>query len=258
MEQYQWQDLEYLLQRLRDPESGCPWDLKQDLHSLTRYTIEEVYEVVDAIENNDYDALRNELGDLLFQVVFYCRLASERKLFDLNDVVQDLVSKYVRRHPHIFGEGSLYKSSQNTLQSSRQVADQWDVIKSSEPKKGEQECVKVGMPPIERSQKLQRYANQSGFKWQSTRQMTAKITEELQELQSAMAQQDSENIVEELGDLIFSCINVATELKIDAEHCLRKANNKFHSRLQYVLQHQKSADIAHLEQLWQQAKDCKK
>lgn len=213
-----------IMRKLRDPQTGCPWDIEQDFASIAPYTIEEAYEVDDAIQRNDMAALREELGDLLLQVVYHSQIAAERDLFTFDDVTSAIADKMVRRHPHVFGAAP-----------SRDVPAQrvaWEEQKKNERDTGGTAGgalagVAVALPALMRAQKLQRRAGRTGFDWPDARGASNKISEELAEVTAATTGQDRH---EEIGDLLFSVVNLARHLDIDAEHALRDANAKFERR----------------------------
>ncbi len=235
---YTLDDLLFLMERLRDPTHGCPWDLKQSYETIAPSTLEEAYEVVDAIERGDYPHLREELGDLLFQTIFYSQLAKEQNLFDFADIIDTLTAKLIRRHPHVFPDGHLYSTANDETFSPIDVNQNWEAIKSSERQqkgmKGLLADIPLALPSLTRAAKLQKRAAQVGFDWPDVSQVMEKVEEELGELQHAMVQQTSEDIEAELGDLLFTCVNLARHLKIDPETALRKANTKFTSRFEQI------------------------
>jgi ATP diphosphatase len=191
---------------LRDPDSGCPWDLKQDFSTIAPYTIEEAYEVADAIERADFVGLRDELGDLLLQVVFHARMAEEAGHFDFNDVAATITDKMLRRHPHVAEE-------RETRQDSSVMAG-----------------VAKALPALKRAQKLGERANSVGFDWPDRSGVRAKISEELDELSAAVGTRSADSIEEEFGDLLFAIVNLARHLEIDPEKALTRANYKFENR----------------------------
>lgn len=235
---YTLDDLLFLMERLRDPTHGCPWDLKQSYETIAPSTLEEAYEVVDAIERGDYPHLREELGDLLFQTIFYSQLAKEQNLFSFADIIDTLTAKLIRRHPHVFPDGHLYSTANDETSSTTDVNQNWEAIKSSERQqkgmKGLLADIPLALPSLTRAAKLQKRAAQVGFDWPDVSQVMEKVEEELGELQHAMVQQTSEDIEAELGDLLFTCVNLARHLKIDPETALRKANAKFTSRFEQI------------------------
>ena len=233
-----------IMERLRNPESGCPWDIVQDFNSIAPYTIEEAYEVADACERDDMHALKDELGDLLLQVVFHARMAEERGAFDLSDVIATICDKMVRRHPHVFGtQGS--------------VAD-WEGIKASErAEKHEDKSAVAGvalaLPALLRAEKLQKRAARTGFDWPDATR--AKVEEEISELECAGTQDEKED---ELGDLLFSVVNWGRKLGLDPEAALRRANAKFERRFRTAEQIGgegfSTMTLDEKELLWQAAK----
>jgi MazG family protein len=250
-----------VMQRLRDPQSGCPWDLAQTFASIVPHTIEEAYEVADTIAHQDWQGLRNELGDLLFQVVFYAQLASEEDHFDFADVVASLTEKMIRRHPHVFGN-TVYKNQ------AEQTAD-WERIKKSErasPSGSVLDGVPLALPATTRALKLQRKAAQVGFDWTSASQVLDKVAEEVLEIKTELTtSNDPTRTEEELGDLLFACVNLARHLAADPESALRAANRKFERRFQrietWLKESRRSPEevsLKELDVLWEQAKDEEK
>ncbi|GGG75403.1 nucleoside triphosphate pyrophosphohydrolase [Salipiger pallidus] len=244
-----------IMRRLRDPETGCPWDVAQDFASIAPYTIEEAYEVADAIEREAWDELRGELGDLLFQSVFHAQMASERGLFGFNDVADTMSDKMVARHPHVFGADSNEKSPE------QQVAD-WETIKAAEradrAEKGVLDGVAMGLPALMRAVKLQKRAARVGFDWPSTDEVIDKIVEEAQELREAESPQHAE---EEFGDLLFVMANLARHMDIDPEAALRAANAKFTRRFGQIEdalategKHPSDSTLEEMDRLWDAAK----
>lgn len=232
---YTWDDLRYLMARLRDPETGCPWDLQQTADSIVPHTLEEVYELVATIESGDIDAMRDELGDVLFQVVFYAQLAQEQAHFDLSDVVHGLVSKLIRRHPHIFSDGNL-RAVQKHEFAAEAVMDQWESIKQTERETKLQmhvlDDVPVSLPALTRAQKLQKRASTVGLDWVALGPVLSSLKQELCEFEAALAHPDKHaDIAHELGDLMFCCVNLARHLKLDAEQVQRAANQRFEARV---------------------------
>jgi nucleoside triphosphate diphosphatase len=268
---YSIDDLLYLMNLLRDPEKGCPWDIKQNYASIAPSTIEEAYEVVDAIEKNDFVHLKEELGDLLFQVIFYSQLGREESRFDFFSVVSDLVDKLVRRHPHVFAEGKLYgvleydnkiMPHNEKIDSPESVKKRWDLIKEQERQqkgiKGTLADVPLGLPALSRAAKLQKRAATVGFDWDNVLGPIAKVREELMEVEAEIAADNKEAIVEELGDLLFAVVNIARYLKVDPEQALRGANQKFEKRFAYMEAHAGQSltetSIDKMNQLWDEAK----
>lgn len=265
---YQLSDLLYLMARLRKPVTGCPWDLKQNYKSITASTIEEAYEVVDAIESEDYVHLKEELGDLLFQVVFYCQLAKEEGRFSFPEVVDVLTRKLIRRHPHVFPAGSLESEISDKHVHSEDVEavkKSWEAIKQDERnEKGSQSLlddVPKALPALSRAQKLQKRASNAGFDWSAALDVLPIIREELEELEQAISEQSNDAIKEELGDVIFSLVNLSRKLKQDPEAALRMANTKFEKRFRYIEEQLRndnlepsSRNLELMEKYWQQAK----
>ena len=266
---YQLSDLLYLMARLRDPENGCPWDLQQDFASIVPHTLEEAYEVADAIEREDFAHLPSELGDLLFQVVYYSQLGQELQLFDFATVVHSITEKLVRRHPHVFADGQLYATTQAVAVNSDQVKERWEEIKQqeraeqagSEQRVGILADIPLNMPALSRALKIQKRASSVGFDWSSLPPVLAKVDEELQEVREALASGDQAAISEELGDLLFATVNVARHLKVNPETALRAANIKFSERLQAVEQQAWQQNVAlsdcteaQLDAMWNVAK----
>ncbi len=255
-------DLVYLMARLRDPETGCPWDLKQDYASIAPSTLEEAFEVVDTIERGDLGHLREELGDLLFQVIFYSQLACEEQRFDFAEVVSGLVAKLVRRHPHVFPGGSLQSQVSDQKQMPADVKQRWEAIKQQErTEKGASgllDDVPVNLPALSRATKLQKRAAGVGFNWSDVQGPIAKVREELAEVEQALFDHDRDALTEELGDLLFSVVNISRFLKIDPEAALRAGNRKFEQRFRYIEAQAKrpleELKIEEMELLWQQAK----
>lgn len=263
---YGYQDLKTLMQRLRDPDDGCPWDLDQNYRSIVPHTLEEVYEVIDTIERGDYNHLREELGDLVFQVVFYAQLASEEERFDLDDVVHDLVAKLLYRHPHVFPDGTLdSRLDPSERPQAEAVNRQWDRLKESEKagtaKAGVLADIPTALPGLLRSRKLQKRAARVGFDWPSTDEVYAKIEEELAELREAEASGDPDAIEDELGDLLFVIANLSRHLKVDPEQALRRTMAKFEYRFGHVQNSVEAAggdwsafSLADLDAFWNEAK----
>ncbi|MDR7125326.1 nucleoside triphosphate pyrophosphohydrolase [Pseudotabrizicola sp. 4114] len=244
-----------IMARLRDPASGCPWDLEQDFASIAPYTIEEAYEVADAIERQDWPELRGELGDLLFQSVFHAQMAEEAGHFDLDDVIRSISDKMIARHPHVFGTESRDKSAD------QQTAD-WEALKAAERGPARVlDGVALGLPALMRAVKLQKRAARVGFDWPSTDQVVAKITEEAAELVEARDTLSQAEVTEEFGDLLFVMANLARHLNVDPEAALRAANAKFTRRFQRIedwLGEQgrtpAESDLAEMDALWDRAK----
>nr|WP_255775575.1 nucleoside triphosphate pyrophosphohydrolase [Microbulbifer sediminum] len=255
----------HLMARLRDSDGGCPWDLKQDFSSIVPSTIEEAYEVAEAIEAADFEHLHEELGDLLFQVIFYAQLGRESGYFDFPRIVDTLVRKLLRRHPHVFPDGDLYGRRLDHPIDEAEVKRNWEAIKAGERgAKGEAGVlagVALGLPATTRAAKLQKRAAGVGFDWPALDGVLEKIEEEVAELRAAVAAGDSEHMREELGDLLFSCVNAARHLKVDPESALRDCNRKFERRFNAVEASLAAggrlpaeASLEELDGLWEQAK----
>ena len=247
-----------IMRRLRDPNSGCPWDIEQDFDTIAPYTIEEAYEVADAIERTAWDELRGELGDLLLQVVFHAQIADDRGLFAFDDVANAISDKMVARHPHVFGDESREKSAE------QQTRD-WEAIKAAEraekAQTGVLDGVAVGLPALLRALKLQKRAARVGFDWPETTQVLDKIAEESAELVEAAETLPHDKVEEEMGDLLFVMANLARHLKVDPEAALRRANAKFTHRFarieDWLVEAGKTpdqSDLAEMDALWNRAK----
>jgi ATP diphosphatase len=264
---YSLTDLRYLMARLRDPETGCPWDIKQSYSTIASHTVEEVYEVVDAIERNNLSDLSEELGDLLFQIVFYCQLAEEQGEFDFDTVINHITSKLVRRHPHVFPEGTLESTRAGSSIDEQQIKKNWEAIKQEERQDkgntGILDDVPMALPAQLRATKLQKRAANYNFDWPNTEGVMDKVKEELAELQQEVDSGDKALQEEELGDLMFACVNLARHLSIDPERALAKTNNKFKRRFESMdaeldLKNNQSLDTDSLEQAWNNAKKAEK
>jgi len=226
-------DLLRVMERLRDPEHGCPWDLRQDFRSIVPSTLEECYELAQAIEHADYPHVAEELGDVLFQVVFYARLGAEQGLFSFGDIVDTLVRKLVRRHPHVFADGDI-EGVVGERTGIEAVKESWESIKRDEraakAQTGILADVPVALPALPRAQKLQKRAGQVGFDWDGADAVLVKLEEEIGELREALALADRAATEGELGDILFTCVNLARHLGLDAEASLRRASAKFEDR----------------------------
>ncbi|MFK4025673.1 nucleoside triphosphate pyrophosphohydrolase [Stutzerimonas balearica] len=266
---YQLADLLHLMARLRDPQHGCPWDLQQDYASIVPHTLEEAYEVADAIERRDFAHLPGELGDLLFQVVYYSQLAREEGRFDFATVVDAIARKLVRRHPHVFPDGDLYGSPELPRLDEAAIKQRWEQIKAEE--RAEQAAapeqlsllddVPHALPALSRAAKLQKRAAGVGFDWPEALPVVDKLHEELNEVLEAMSENDPQAIAEEIGDLLFVVVNLARHLKVDPENALRAANGKFERRFRFIEQalrdagrSPESCDLEELDALWDAAK----
>lgn len=251
-----------IMRRLRDPKTGCPWDVAQDFATIAPYTIEEAYEVADAIARAAWDELKGELGDLLFQSVFHAQMAAEAGHFTFDDVVKTIADKMVTRHPHVFGDESRDKSAD------QQTVD-WERIKAAEraakAQTGVLDGVAVGLPALLRALKLQNRAARVGFDWPSTTEVLDKITEEARELVEARATLSPEEQAEEMGDLLFVMANLARHLKIDPEAALRAANAKFTRRFRHIEaelakagRRPEDSTLEEMDALWNAAKALEK
>ncbi len=250
------QQLLEIMQRLRDPENGCPWDIEQDFSSIAPYTIEEAYEVADAIARGDMADLQDELGDLLFQVVFHAQMANEQGSFDFNDVCDSVCGKMLRRHPHVFADLIVRDAAHQT--------QLWEERKAAERKdKGADSLmddIPVGMAELQRSVKVQKRAAKTGFDWASPGLVLDKFDEELAELRTAMINDDKDATEDELGDLLFVATNLARKLQLDPGACLRRATTKFEQRFRKMeavaggVEVLQGMDLQAMESLWQQLK----
>ena len=265
---YTLEDLLHLMARLRDPQYGCPWDLKQNYASIVPHTIEEAYEVADTIERGDFEHLQGELGDLLFQVVYYSQLAREEGRFEFDGVVDSITRKLIRRHPHVFPTGELYAPVDMPSLSETQVKSRWEEIKAEErAEKSEPEQlsllddVPTALPALSRAAKLQKRAATVGFDWPDALPVLDKVREELDEVLQAMADGDADALEDEVGDLLFATVNLARHLKQDPEHALRRANRKFERRFRFIEQALRDSgrpiedcNLDELDALWGEAK----
>ncbi|MEJ0024069.1 MAG: nucleoside triphosphate pyrophosphohydrolase [Alphaproteobacteria bacterium] len=219
-----------LMARLRDPQNGCPWDREQTFATIAPYTIEEAYEVADAIQRANLPSLKEELGDLLFQVVFHSRMAEEQGAFDYADVAAALVAKMTNRHPHVFGDAEARSAGQQT--------QAWEALKAEERKAkgqgGVLDDVPVALPALLRAEKLTKRAGRIGFDWPSPEPVLEKLAEELAELEEARRAGDAAHIAEEMGDVLFVVANLARKLGVDPEEALRQANHKFERRFRHI------------------------
>lgn len=296
MTQYTLNDLQTLMSRLRDPRIGCPWDIKQTFASIMPHTLEEAYEVADAIEREDWPHLEEELGDLFFQIVFYVQMAQERELFSFDSIVHKLTAKLIRRHPHVFPDGTLHSQRDgNEPLCDEDIAETWQQIKQQEQQQKPPhttphvlDAVACALPELQRAYKLQKAASSVGFDWPDISGAMDKLHEELNELQAELptgannahrhidnsadnnadiqAHTDTleERIHHELGDVLFSVVNIARHLNIKPEHALRDANRRFQTRFEHVEQYAheqggwSQCDLDALESAWQLAKKSSK
>ncbi|BBG30640.1 nucleoside triphosphate pyrophosphohydrolase [Zymobacter palmae] len=266
-QRYTLDDLLTLMRVLRDEQYGCPWDVEQSWDTIVPHTLEEAYEVADAIERRAYDELPKELGDLLFQVVYYARFAEEEGRFDLYDVIHILTAKMVSRHPHVFPDGYLASRREGVPARSLTQADvsrMWEARKRDErDERAEQtrasqlDDIPVGLPALSRSQKLSKRASQVGFDWPDHRGVIEKVHEELAEVEEAIEQGDSAAIKDELGDLLFITASLCRHFDIDAEDALRQGNRKFERRfraMEPALNAEGDRDPERLDRIWADAK----
>lgn len=249
-----------VMAQLRNPDGGCPWDLEQTYRTIAPYTIEEAYEVADAIEQDDMDGLKEELGDLLLQTVFHAQMASEDGLFDFNDVAAGIADKMVRRHPHVFGDASHRNADEQTAA--------WETLKAQERAEKSDgtpasllDNVPTALPASTRAVKLQKRAARVGFDWGAVQPVLDQMTEEIEELAAELANKesiDADRVEDEFGDLMFCVMNLARHLKVDPEAALRRTNAKFERRFRYVEQNlgkpMEDASLDEMESLWQDAK----
>lgn len=259
-----------IMAALRAPQTGCPWDIEQDFKTIAPYTIEEAYEVADAIQRGDLDDLREELGDLLLQVVYHAQMAEEAEEFAFADVVEAITTKMIRRHPHVFGD--------ETARSAGMAKGMWEKIKAEEKAekrqarlargldpedhgKGYLDGVPVNLPALTRALKLQEKAARVGFDWGEAAPILDKIEEEIAELREALSSGDTASIKDEFGDTLFALVNLGRHLKLDSEAALSGTNDKFRQRFHHVEQALKdkghsleAATLEEMEALWQQAK----
>jgi tetrapyrrole methylase family protein/MazG family protein/ATP diphosphatase len=247
-----------LMATLRDPQHGCPWDVKQTFQTIAPYTIEEAYEVADAIERNDLNDLRGELGDLLFQVVFHSQMAREQNAFSFDDVVDAICDKMERRHPHVFGDTKIANAEEQTIA--------WEEHKRREraaSRAGVLDDVPVGLPALTRASKLGKRAAQVGFEWADVSGALDKVQEEVEELRAELATSgiDKDRTQREIGDLLFSLVNVCRYLSIDPENALRLTNAKFERRFRYIEEQlgalgrsPEDSSLEEMDTLWEEAK----
>jgi ATP diphosphatase len=253
-----------IMAQLRHPETGCPWDIEQNFLTIAPYTIEEAYEVADAIQSGDRTALRDELGDLLLQVVFHSQMAREENSFTFEDVARSINEKMIRRHPHVFADAAIATADEQT--------QHWEKLKAEERQaKGESSLlanIPAALPALMRAEKIQKRASRVGFDWPDASGVVAKIHEELKEVEDVLAESTHEeaihreNLAEEIGDLLFAVTNLARFFELDAESALRAANHKFTQRFSYVETHSPiplaQSTLAQMEALWNEAKEQEK
>jgi len=255
-EKYTFNDLVKVMEKLRS-EEGCPWDREQTHKSLIKYLLEEAYEVVDAILKNKDEELKEELGDLLLQVVFHSQIAKERGAFTVDDVIDGITRKLIFRHPHVF-------RGKEGIETPEDVSREWEKLKEKEGKKRESilDGIPESMPALERAYKIQKRAEKVGFDWKDFKGIKEKIVEELDEIEQEIERGNREKIEEEVGDLLFMAVNLARFLKVHPEVALRKANQKFERRFRYMEKRAKEMgkelkemDIDQMEELWKEAKE---
>ena len=264
--------LQEIMAMLRDKVHGCPWDLDQTLVSLIPHTIEEVYEVADAIEKNDIDNIVDELGDLLFQVIFYAQIGNEEKIFNFEDVANAIVRKLLRRHPHVFPTGDAKSFGRGKKISSDEVVTSWESIKLEEKKEKLEESnsesarsvfdnLPGALPALQKSVKLQKLAGKVGFDWSDTSDVFVKLKEEIVELEEAIGKSNKQEIESEFGDVLFTAVNMARHLNVDPELALRGANGRFKNRVVWIEnelgkngEFVSDKNIDDLNQLWNEAK----
>ena len=241
------EELLAVMARLRDPETGCAWDVEQSFASIAAYTIEEAYEVADAIERGNRHDLKDELGDLLLQVVFHARIAQEEGSFEFSDVVCAIVDKMIRRHPHVFGVVG-DSAAQPAYNSTKELKAAWEKQKAEERKArpqdpndsseiiSELDGIAANLPALSRAQKIQKRASRVGFDWKETLPVMDQVVEELQEIKEALPGKDQQAIEDEVGDLLFTAVNLARHCEVNPESALRRANEKFSQRFRLMEQ----------------------
>lgn len=260
-----------IMEKLRDPETGCPWDLKQTYKTIVPHTLEEVYEVIDAIENGGIDELRDELGDLLFQIVFYAQIGKERNEFDFDDVVNSISEKLTRRHPHVFDQKNIDQNGADQKLDDQELSIAWDAIKKQErqgkSKENKQDESKMDniplvLPALTRAKKIQNRAAKVGFDWETVEPVWEKLKEETEEIHEAINDNlGQDKIEDEVGDLLCVCVNLARHLNVDPEKALRRSNTKFERRFRYIesslaLKDRtiEEASLEEMDALWDEAK----
>ena len=251
------EDLLQVMRDLRDPDRGCPWDLRQTSASIAGYTLDETHELLDAIERGDIENLREELGDLLFNIVFHSRIAEEQGHFSFDDVARGIADKMLRRHPHVFGE------LRDREIGEEELTQIWQTAKAKEKAAGRKRGVAddAALPAIYRARQLQKDAARVGFDWPDITPVLDKLEEEIAELRQAYEAGDIKSVTDEVGDVMFVCVNIARHAKVNAEIALRQTNRKFERRFAYVLEQMEAAGIPmeqaqldRMESFWQQAK----
>lgn len=246
---------ERLLNIMDDLREKCPWDRKQTIHTLRQQSIEELYELADAITSSDWKSIKEELGDLLLHIVFYAKIGTEQGQFTITDVINGICEKLISRHPHIYGDVK--------VENEEQVKQNWEKLKLKEGKTSVLSGVPVSLPALVKAMRLQSKAKQVGFEWDNTAQVWEKVKEEVQELEEVVASGDQHEIEAEFGDVLFSLVNYSRFLKIDAENALERTNKKFITRFQYI--EKKAAEkgktldemtLGEMDELWNEAKKC--
>ncbi len=276
---YSIDDLKYLMARLREPETGCPWDTRQTFGTIVPHTIEEAYEVADAIDREDYPHLKDELGDLLFQVIFYAQMGREQDYFDFDGVVDHLVQKLVRRHPHVFPEGILgSRVDPDNRPDEAWIKESWERIKAeeraqksaSDEPQGRLDGIARTLPAMARAEKLQRRATRHGFDWPDVTPVFDKLHEEIDELKEAWQAAetgtgDHDAVEDELGDLLFVCVNLARFMKVNPEQALKRTNHKFEARFRAIERvlaaegrNMDDESLEALDAIWQRVKGVEK
>lgn len=276
---YSVEDLKYLMARLRDPDTGCPWDVRQTFRSIVPHTLEEAHEVADAIDREDFPHLEDELGDLLFQVIFYGQLGREQQHFDFDSVVDNLVRKLIRRHPHVFPDGSLQsRIDPDNRPDEARIKASWEQIKAQEralkpetaPDRSRLSGIARALPAMVRAEKLQRRASSHGFDWPEIEPVFDKLHEEIDELKEAWygastGKGEAAAIEDELGDLLFVCVNLARFMNVNPEQALNSTNHKFEARFRAIEQRleEKGLDFENqsleaLDAVWQSVKGVEK
>ncbi|MFW1678661.1 nucleoside triphosphate pyrophosphohydrolase [Pontibacter sp. JAM-7] len=269
--EFDLKQLQTLMARLRDPETGCPWDLKQDFASIVPHTLEEAYEVADAIDKQDWRHVQDELGDLLFQVIFYARLGEEAGHFSFNDIVNSLVEKLLRRHPHVFPDGTLESQRDpGETPDEAEIGQRWEAIKQQELKASHAAVnpsylldeVPNRLPALNRAYKLQKKAASVGFDWHKPADVLDQVEEELNEVREALAAGDQAGVREEMGDLLFAQVNLARHLGVNPEMAVRATNAKFQRRFNFIEAKVSAAgqpweafSLEELDQWWREAKE---
>lgn len=263
--QTEFERLVDLMAKLRSPETGCPWDLEQDFKTIAPYTIEEAYEVLDAIESGDFNELRDELGDLLLQVVFHSQMAQEAGHFDIHAVARSINDKMIRRHPHVFGNAATRSSEAQKGAWEAEKAKERAEKQSGNAVQSALSGVASALPALMRAEKLQKRAARTGFDWTNPEDIFAKLAEETEEVKEAMQGDDQAHLEEEIGDMLFVMANIARRLNVDPEVALRRANAKFTKRfhaMEALAEAENMAftalDLEAQEQLWQRVKQHEK